>query len=141
MPPQNRLCYMPTILALKGEDFRSVTAWRIEAWQIVAGNTPIVLGWANEARDRSPAQIVLWQGVAPKLDPYHSVRAEFLYVIFARGGQVWRLVSGGLLPPFFPITEAAKVRRPLLFAHTGPKPRALNEKPPLGLRSATACRS
>jgi hypothetical protein len=31
---------MPTILALKGEDFKSVTAWRIEAWQIVAGQYP-----------------------------------------------------------------------------------------------------
>src|ERR1700751_2162859 len=37
-----------------------LSPWRIESQPIEAGNTPIVVGWADEARDRSRAPCLVF---------------------------------------------------------------------------------
>jgi hypothetical protein len=94
-----------------------------------------VVGWANEARDRcQPAPLLKrLQAVGSWERPLILIKAfgPNSAMLFGAEPSARPLDSGGFLHSVFPITEAAKVRRPLLSTHSGPKPRALNEKPPL----------
>jgi len=61
----------------------------------------------------SPAQIVPSQGVVPKLDPHQAIGAGSPLCCLVPSRQRGRSAAGVFFPPFSPITEAAKVRRPL----------------------------
>ena len=74
-----------------------------------------MVGWANEARDRCQPRGGSSFGATPCHRTICRPKAlsEFRYVARRRAVRHGRSAAGVFLPPFFPITEAAEVRRPL----------------------------